>query len=374
MTKEYKIITSINSNNFDQELQNCIQELLSTPKNRIVSFAIFLDAEDYTEYIKRLDNINLLIEQNSLSDIPYCIISQTPLEKSIAIELVFSSESLSIERKKFQNINYCLLNHKNGKELILSGVNFIAGNREQEAVKVFDTVFSILERENFQPKHIVRQWNYIESILKNIEVEGKIYQNYQIFNEVRNTYYASYFKKYGYPAATGIGMQYGGLLINLIAFKPNAQSEIIPIDNPKQIASYNYHQKILVGNSLNKENKSAPNFERAKLISSNGSSSLYVSGTASIIGEKTYGINNIEIQTRTTLQNIETLYQQVEDREDIHIQPNNQPKYIRVYLKNGEDLHTVKHICQSHFNNTPMVFVKADVCRDNLLVEIETEY
>ena len=48
--------------------------------------------------------------------------------------------------------------------------------------------------------------------------------------------------------------------------------------------------------------------------------------------------------------------------------------FIRVYVKNTQDFQTVRSICDRNFPSVPSVFIEADICRDDLLVEIEAEY
>jgi len=47
--------------------------------------------------------------------------------------------------------------------------------------------------------------------------------------------------------------------------------------------------------------------------------------------------------------------------------------YLRVYVKNRSDISVVRELCTKHFGDIPATFVQADICRDNLLVEIEAE-
>jgi spore coat polysaccharide biosynthesis protein SpsF (cytidylyltransferase family) len=46
---------------------------------------------------------------------------------------------------------------------------------------------------------------------------------------------------------------------------------------------------------------------------------------------------------------------------------------VRVYIKKQEDFNSVKSICYEHFKDSPVIFVEADICRDDLLTEIEAE-
>jgi enamine deaminase RidA (YjgF/YER057c/UK114 family) len=44
---------------------------------------------------------------------------------------------------------------------------------------------------------------------------------------------------------------------------------------------------------------------------------------------------------------------------------------IRVYLKRPEDFSACKAICERRFGSVPAIYAVADVCRPELLVEIE---
>ena len=45
--------------------------------------------------------------------------------------------------------------------------------------------------------------------------------------------------------------------------------------------------------------------------------------------------------------------------------------YIRVYVKNKDDIPTVVKICNRFYQNKRIVYLNGDVCRDGLFVEIE---
>jgi hypothetical protein len=47
---------------------------------------------------------------------------------------------------------------------------------------------------------------------------------------------------------------------------------------------------------------------------------------------------------------------------------------LRVYVNNQDDFTKVRTICKEHFPEVPAVFIESDMCRDNLLVEIEAEF
>ena len=97
--------------------------------------------------------------------------------------------------------------------------------------------------------------------------------------------------------------------------------------------------------------------------------SIYISGTASVIGHESKYLNNIEKQCTTTLENIAILVsaENINRRDGIE-----DIKLIRAYVRKDEDFPIVKAMCENWFpEQCSFVFQKADVCRAELQVEIE---
>jgi hypothetical protein len=239
----------------------------------------------------------------------------------------------------------------------------------QASEKAFKAAIAILTQEGLSIHHIIRQWNYIESIAWVEELDDAD-QNYQIFNDVRAFYYDQGEFRYGYPAATGIGMDTGGVIIDFIALSESDQVTIKPIVNPGQIDAHRYSNDVLEGISAN---KCTPKFERAKLVTIGSRNYIYVSGTASILGEKTMHVGDVEKQTLTTIDNINRLFSR-ENQEKLGLDfdvTKIRFSHLRVYVKHQEDIPKVERICESNLNCNSTLFLESDVCREDLLVEIE---
>jgi enamine deaminase RidA (YjgF/YER057c/UK114 family) len=119
-----------------------------------------------------------------------------------------------------------------------------------------------------------------------------------------------------------------------------------------------------------------PQFERAVFLADSKDTTLFVSGTASIIGQDTIGIDDVEKQTIVTLENINKL---TDARRIGHLVGNSDASagnliLLRVYIKKQDDFAKVVAICHERFPGVPTIYIEADICRDNLLVEIEAEY
>ncbi len=117
--------------------------------------------------------------------------------------------------------------------------------------------------------------------------------------------------------------------------------------------------------------KTTPKFERARYFELQDKKMIFISGTASITGELTVGIGDPVEQTEVTIQNIQRLYS--DDVLKGISKDKLQARYghARVYLKNRNDFAAIKKTFEAHYGKLPVVYIIADICRDNLLVEIE---
>ncbi|MDR3060758.1 MAG: hypothetical protein LBU57_01435, partial [Dysgonamonadaceae bacterium] len=115
-----------------------------------------------------------------------------------------------------------------------------------------------------------------------------------------------------------------------------------------------------------------PKFERAKLILEKEAGLIYISGTAAIRGEDCFSGGDPEEQTRITLENIEHLISlQALGNVKIRERENTRILSMRVYLKEAGFLGEVRQVVMAKYAELPVVYLLADVCRDELLVEIE---
>jgi hypothetical protein len=235
---------------------------------------------------------------------------------------------------------------------------------------VFDKLNQIFKNENFQYSDVLRQWNYIEDILQQDKFGDGIKQHYQIFNDYRSVNYDPFVFNQGYPVATGIGVQQGKCCIEVIAVRGN-HFNVVPIHNKQQVDAYAYSERVLVGMPIEKlDRNSSPKFERAKLLELPLTNLLLISGTASIIGEETVCVDDVEGQTQTTIDNIDVLVEQAKLIMGTSCKVLN----YRAYVKRPCDCQKVKEICEKKYCEAQGILLLADICRDDLLVEIECNY
>jgi enamine deaminase RidA (YjgF/YER057c/UK114 family) len=377
----YKIFQPERNDSFEVQWNDCFNWLLSLLLTPLKPFRIniFVHSSDTNELKHRSDYIGRCFSQNDDTRIlPFTIIPQSPAAPAeLMIEAGFVSEDeVAIEYLSASGMKYTAIKTAQGTELWVAGkpCSPVRDNFIDAAVHTFDSLQQVLSHAKFSFSSIVRQWNYIGNILKCTERDDSLVQNYQMFNDVRNKYYSQYRSCKYYPAATGIGMDYEGVKIDCFAISHDSKTEIYPVKSPTQKDSYQYRQEVLVGEAALNQKKHAPQFERGLLLKSAGTSRLIISGTASINGEETTH-TSVEQQTLNTIVNIEALASSSNLKlhcPNLEIFPEKYA-YLRVYVKNRNDISQVKEICARYFGEIPISYVQADICRNNLLVEIEGE-
>jgi enamine deaminase RidA (YjgF/YER057c/UK114 family) len=385
--KEYISILPSKGNALKAKLFDCIDQLTAilAPKeslvSRILKLTLFIHSEDNADFQRKRYQVTRILKDFFRGDLPpFSIIAQPP---EGGFEVALYTEALSpetvnatIHYKLTEEITYCSVQYGSYREVYGAGLtvgNRLRGTRNQSTA-AFQLMKHILEKEQMVLGDIVRQWNYIEDILHIRPTPSGNRQNYQEFNDVRHQFYSDSFFPAGFPAATGIGMKHGGVVLEFQALLPSDRLDLVPLSNPLQIDAHRYSQEVLVGDPQRKNHpKASPLFERGKYLGLDTSGIIYISGTAAVREQATSPEKDIESQTRITIENILKLISENNLRNHgIEISAGPCPlSYLRAYVRHREDLPVVKKICQQSFGNVPSNYLMADICRDDLLVELE---
>jgi len=229
----------------------------------------------------------------------------------------------------------------------LSTASFIAAVEE---------AFRSIARElNRLGRHVLRVWNFIPDILYPVDGVG---DRYGAFNAGRLGGYSEWFRpaqtlSAALPTSTAVGI--GGDTLWIYAFAGEFPGT--PIENPRQTPSYRYSARHGVN---------PPCFARATCFNS----LLLIGGTASILGEDTCHIGDIEAQTRETLRNISSLI--VASTTTDGGGTLGALRDVRVYVTDAEHASAAAAVLRETLPNLPHCeFVQAQLCRRDLLVEIE---
>jgi len=349
-----------------EQLSDCLGQLDQINEGKkIFKLNFFADTSSDKSYHDLLAKINELLSDRFTTPVIKSVIAQPPLTCKVLIEAFYYDASRWDSVYIPEQNGVAMLFSREGTEILIGNIHAASGKKCRENAEfAFSTFADILKSKRFPVNSIVRQWNYVEDILGFDDNK----QRYQEFNNVRSDFYADHFSRTGFPAATGIGMNRGGVIIEFIAIKSKIANSI-PIDNPGQVPAHVYSGNVLAGDNLSK--KETPKFERARYLNLFGKKLILISGTASIRGEKTVGKDDPAEQTRVTIENIRRLYSPLVLSK---VSENNiEPIYghSRVYVKNRKDFSAIKKTFKSYFGDLPVVYIIADICRDDLLVEIE---
>jgi chorismatase len=208
---------------------------------------------------------------------------------------------------------------------------------------------------------LVRIWNLIGDITSPNSEGVEIYRDFCVGRAEAFVAWKAQFPQL--PAATGIGTLSPGMDLCILATK---RGRTVHLENPRQTPAYKYPSRY---------GPNSPSFARATFLRRQQTGSLFVSGTASILGEDTAHVDDIGRQTLEALRNIDVLVGS--DNLDRH--GVNGDGYtvrdlgqIKVYVRDAEHVSAVRDICTHIFQaDSEIVYFNVNACRPDLLVEIE---
>lgn len=233
-----------------------------------------------------------------------------------------------------------------------SGAGDVVGEATETAYRrVFETMVAL------GYPVLVRAWNYLAGI--NGEEDG--IERYRRFNAGRQQAFAAagHTLLGRVPAACALGTVDGPLRIAFLA----SRQPMAPLENPRQWSAYNYPAEY---------GARSPTFSRAALLQIADCEHLFVSGTAAIVGHRSYHPGSVIAQAEETVTNLLTMIDSANHALERRAFAADQLDYV-VYLRHADDLPPVRALLRARLG-TPaqrMFFVQADVCRAELLVEIE---
>jgi chorismate lyase / 3-hydroxybenzoate synthase len=231
------------------------------------------------------------------------------------------------------------------------------GALEQTAYRAYRDLFAALEACGCP--QLLRLWNY----LPRINADGGGLERYRQFNIGRQQAFMDAQRDpfEGAPAACALGTAgatLGGLSVRFLAGRVAPR----PVENPRQVPAYRYSRTY---------GPRAPTFSRAALADAGGGQlALLVSGTASIVGEHTVHHGDVVAQTQETLRNLQAVIDSAHQGGSARytladLQPT-------VYVRHAADTLAVRQVlaqAEPAWRDAPCV--QADICRADLLVEIE---
>lgn len=225
---------------------------------------------------------------------------------------------------------------------------------QQASESAYGQIFKQLDALAFP--YPLRFWNYVSRI--NEHSYGR--ERYQQFNIGRQEAFLACGRDVqgNLPAACALGMDHGPLSVAFLAGRTPSQS----VENPRQVSAFQYPSQY---------GPRSPSFARANLVSTRHGELLLVSGTASIVGHATVHPGDVAAQTRETVENLEALVAQASRISRCgHFDLSGLA--CRVYVRNPRDLRAIKQeLAHALGESHRAVYLQADICRSELLLEIE---
>ena len=228
--------------------------------------------------------------------------------------------------------------------LMHSDKSFSPAEQTRQTLEMSQTV---LARGGFDLADVVRTWFFLENILK----------WYDDFNRARTKIYSGVkFRTGSLPASTGDGAKNpagSALALAAWAFRPLGKSA-----SAEEIASPLQCPAPAYGSS----------FSRAMEISSENSRRIFISGTASIApGGKTLWIGDTRKQVELTMDVVEAI---LRSRGLAFADLTRATAYFRHATDAGI---FSEWLAANRLEQMPVVSAQCDVCRDDLLFELEAE-
>ncbi len=226
---------------------------------------------------------------------------------------------------------------------------------EREIRQRYDAILELLGAQGYD--HLMRMWNYLPRISD--DIDGM--ECYRRFCRARYDAFETFHEELipNLPATSVLGTSGVDFQIVFLAGRSSPRH----YENPRQVSAYHYPRKY---------GPKSPLFARATLVRWNREDSLFISGTASIVGHESQHLGNARAQAEEILRNIESLVNHVAASANLATRGLREITHLRVYLRDAKDLETVRRVVQGYLGTTiPAIYLHAGICRRELLVEME---
>ena len=226
---------------------------------------------------------------------------------------------------------------------------------QQATYRAYAEIFSTLDRLGYP--HLLRIWNYLPEINRDTP-HG---ERYRQFNSGRRSAFLAHQRvvESAVPAACALGSPAGApLVVYFLASPAPART----LENPRQVSAYHYPQEY---------GPDSPTFSRAAVASQGLGNLLLISGTASVVGHRTVHPGDAGAQAGEAMMNIAALVDGANELLSAGAFSMQTLQY-KVYVRHPADAPAIRHLMAQRLPlGPPTTYLQADICRSDLLVEIE---
>jgi len=205
--------------------------------------------------------------------------------------------------------------------------------------------------------HLLRVWNYVPRI----HDRSSGIERYMEFCRGRSEAFAAHLGPAfpaRLPAASAVGCPGDALIVHALASRESGRH----VENPRQVAAYQYPERY---------GPKSPSFARGTVAPPAWERTLFVSGTASIVGHESVFPGDPARQAEETMRNIEAVL------DGAGVPGCGGPlgerlRSLRVYVRFPAQLDAIRTaVTAAAGTAVPTTWLQAEICREELLVEIE---
>ena len=196
--------------------------------------------------------------------------------------------------------------------------------------------------------HVLRIWNYIGAINQGV---GDA-ERYKHFCDGRARGMSTFFAD-GFPAASALGHHGPAHQLQVYLLACDQAGE--PVENPRQISAWRYPRQY---------GRTPPSFARAATLPAHDA--LAISGTAAVVGHTSTHQHDLDAQLAEILTNLGALLASADMDAGFDSRAT-----LKVYIRHAADAARVRDFLHQRLPAVPLLLLHADICRSELLVEID---
>lgn len=213
---------------------------------------------------------------------------------------------------------------------------------ESAARRAYDDIVRVARGEGYP--HLLRVWNHVRDLNAGAGDE----ERYKRFCAGRHdALTAAGYSKIEFPAASAVGMGDGSLAVYFLASRTPGRQ----VENPRQVSAYDYPREF---------GSRSPSFSRAAVAGK----SVFVSGTASVIGSATVHAGDSAAQTEETIANLLRILAACGAASE-------RVRTLKVYVRSGVSAAPIAARILATFPAAELMLLEAAICRRDLLLEVE---
>ncbi len=247
---------------------------------------------------------------------------------------------------------------ENENAVIGAAVVEVSDRMEQPINDLFSNLIDITVQRKM---HLHRIWNFVPRI-------NEFHQGLERYRQFNIGRWLAFEQRFGrdlrsyMPAASAVGVPGDSFILYFKA----GHSQPLYFENPSQVPAYHYPPDY---------GPRPPGFARGVVVQKKHRRTAFLSGTASIEGHRSVGEGDWHSQFRTTLHNMEIMFERMEIPGALRAaDPASEiTREFKCYLRHPEALPLVRDWFEEQTAIAPaeVMYLQADICRSELDIEIE---